>query len=143
MPSYTVKTFGCQMNVHDSERIDETLRDAGYSLADEPELLAGLDVDIFEARSGTQGIQLAAERRPDLIVLDLVMPEMSGFDVLERLRSTPETREIPVIVHTSRAIGISERDKLTVRASAVVGKSQAGAGDLRRSVAELMHLTSH
>ena len=76
-------------------------------------------------------------------VFDLVMPEMSGFDVLERLRSTPETREIPVIVHTSRAIGISERDKLTVRASAVVGKSQAGAGDLRRSVAELMHLTSH
>ena len=33
MPSYTVKTFGCQMNVHDSERIDETLRDAGYALA--------------------------------------------------------------------------------------------------------------
>jgi len=36
MPSYTVKTFGCQMNVHDSERIDETLRDAGYTLAAEP-----------------------------------------------------------------------------------------------------------
>jgi CheY-like chemotaxis protein len=102
--------------------------------------LAGLRLAIREARSGPEGIQLAAETRPDLVILDLAMPDMSGFEVLDRLRSRSETRGIPVIVHTSRTIGGPERERLVSQASAVVGKGPAGTGELRRSVEELMKI---
>lgn len=55
---------------------------------------------VFSAESGAEGISLVARRRPDLIILDLRMPEMDGFAVLEELRSNPETAEIPVMVVT-------------------------------------------
>jgi CheY-like chemotaxis protein len=53
------------------------------------------------ARSGEEGLQLAGSQRPDLIYLDLRLPGMDGFEVLQRLRGTPETEEIPVIILTN------------------------------------------
>lgn len=55
---------------------------------------------VFSAGTGVEGISMVARRRPDLIILDLRMPEMDGFDVLEQLRSNPETANIPVLVVT-------------------------------------------
>lgn len=55
---------------------------------------------IFSADNGTEGIALVARRQPDLIILDLRMPEMDGFDVLNELRSNPETAVIPVMIVT-------------------------------------------
>jgi CheY-like chemotaxis protein len=60
---------------------------------------------------------------PTAIVLDLVMPEMSGFDFLGRLRRQPHGRKIPVIVWTQRDITAEERERLTTMAEAVVLKS--------------------
>lgn len=55
---------------------------------------------VFAANSGQEGISLVARRRPDLVILDLRMPEMDGFAVLHELRSNPETSNIPVMVVT-------------------------------------------
>jgi GAF domain-containing protein/DNA-binding response OmpR family regulator len=55
---------------------------------------------IFYANNGNEGISLVARRRPDLVILDLRMPEMDGFAVLNELRSNPETSAIPVLVVT-------------------------------------------
>ena len=55
---------------------------------------------VFAADSGQEGISMVARRQPDLIILDLMMPEMDGFAVLEELRANPETQNIPVIVVT-------------------------------------------
>lgn len=55
---------------------------------------------IFSADNGTEGISLVARRQPNLIILDLRMPEMDGFAVLHELRSNPETVEIPVMIIT-------------------------------------------
>jgi len=52
------------------------------------------------ARDGREGIQLARETLPNLIVLDIQMPEMNGFEVCQQLKSTPETARIPVIMFT-------------------------------------------
>jgi len=51
----------------------------------------------------TIGLELACQHRPDLIVLDLHLPDMPGSDVLKRLKAEPATREIPVIVLTADA----------------------------------------
>ena len=55
---------------------------------------------VFSAHNGSEGVALVARRRPDLVILDLRMPEMDGFAVLDELRSNPETAAIPVLVVT-------------------------------------------
>ncbi|MBC7871093.1 MAG: response regulator, partial [Chitinophagaceae bacterium] len=68
---------------------------------------------VFSAHSGLEGIGLVARRRPDLIILDLRMPEMDGFAVLQELRSNPETANIPVMVVTGEIdLNASEQERL-------------------------------
>jgi len=56
----------------------------------------------IEARSGPQCLKLVAECHVDVILLDLMMPEMDGFEVVRALKGNPETAEIPVIMITAR-----------------------------------------
>jgi CheY-like chemotaxis protein len=68
---------------------------------------------VFAAHTGLEGIALVARRRPDLIILDLRMPEMDGFAVLEELQNHPETSNIPIVVVTSETtLNTDEREKL-------------------------------
>jgi CheY-like chemotaxis protein len=53
--------------------------------------------DVVTASDGVEGLKKAQETRPDIIVLDIVMPEMNGYEVCRRLQSRPETCNIPVI----------------------------------------------
>ena len=59
------------------------------------------DYEILFARSGEQAIEIAQNASPDLILLDVVMPDMDGFEVLRWLKSEPRTRHVPVIFVTS------------------------------------------
>jgi DNA-binding response OmpR family regulator len=65
-------------------------------------VLAREPYELLTAKDGREGLEMALEQRPDLILLDVVMPEMSGFDVLERLREEEATRSTPVIMVTTR-----------------------------------------
>ena len=53
---------------------------------------------IIEARDGEEAFRLAAEQVPDLAVLDVMMPRLNGFDLTERLRNTPATRRLPILL---------------------------------------------
>lgn len=64
------------------------------------EILSEEQNEIVVAKSGELGLELAIKQDIDLILLDLMMPGMSGFDVLVKLKAAPETREIPVIIIT-------------------------------------------
>ncbi|HZQ11166.1 MAG TPA: response regulator [Anaerolineae bacterium] len=57
--------------------------------------------DLLEAESGPAGIQCAIEQRPDLVLLDVMMPEMDGFEVIRRLRTHPITQGIPIVLLTA------------------------------------------
>ena len=59
------------------------------------QLFAGMPHEFIEAVDGVEGLEAARHRHPELIFLDLVMPHMSGFEMLEQVRSDPETRESP------------------------------------------------
>ncbi|MBZ0285688.1 MAG: GAF domain-containing protein [Anaerolineae bacterium] len=68
---------------------------------------------IFQAHSGYEGVSLVARVRPNLVILDLRMPEMDGFAVLDELRANPETASIPVMVVTAdTTLNSQERDHL-------------------------------
>ena len=57
---------------------------------------------VLQARDGQEALALAAEHRPDLAVLDVMMPKMDGFEVTRRLRSDPATSRMPIIMLTAR-----------------------------------------
>ena len=65
------------------------------------DVLSGEGYEMLPALDGEAGVRLAKERVPDLVLLDLVLPKLTGFEVLEQLKSAKETKEIPVIVLTN------------------------------------------
>jgi threonine synthase len=70
------------------------------------------DFKIFEASNGKEGLELISREHPDLVILDLMMPEMDGFAVLDALKSNPDTAQIPVIVSTAKELTPEEKTRL-------------------------------
>lgn len=84
------------------------------------ELLDRPWLDLREAKNGTEALALIQEVTPDAVILDLLMPDMSGLEVLRRLRSRPETEDIPVLIYTSKVLSEEERFHIeTLRAKIV------------------------
>ncbi|HKX40435.1 MAG TPA: response regulator [Burkholderiaceae bacterium] len=83
---------------------------------------------VLRAPGGREGIDLARRYRPDLITLDLEMPEVSGFDVVEALKSSPATAQIPIIVITARELTRRDRELLNGRVHDIVGKADFSNG---------------
>jgi PAS domain S-box-containing protein len=101
--------------------------------------IRGMASEVLRAYGGKDGIDMARKELPDLIVLDLLMPEVNGFDVVAALNTDPATAEIPVVVVTSAAITREERDRLNGFVSSVVGKS---GFDGERFIAEVRRAIS-
>ncbi|NDJ60671.1 MAG: pyridoxal-phosphate dependent enzyme, partial [Chloroflexi bacterium] len=59
--------------------------------------------NVFEALTGRDGMRAIYEHRPDLIILDLTLPDMDGFSLLETIENDPELRELPIIIYSARA----------------------------------------
>ena len=80
---------------------------------------AGIRADI--AANGFEALALLT-MKPDLVLLDLAMPKMSGFEVLERLRANPETHNIPVVAFTASPLRFTEESLLQLGFNAVLFK---------------------
>jgi threonine synthase len=80
------------------------------------------DFQIFEAADGKAGLELIQKELPDLIILDLMMPEMDGFSVLDVLKAKPETAEIPVIVASAKELTPEEKSRLAGQFQALLQK---------------------
>ena len=81
---------------------------------------------VLRAYGGSEAIGMAQRLHPDLILLDLMMPEVSGFQVVEALRRTPSTAKIPILIVTAKQVTAQDRDALTNNAGGVlriVGKA--------------------
>jgi signal transduction histidine kinase/CheY-like chemotaxis protein len=97
--------------------------------------------EVIEAGNGLEGLRFAREEQPGLIVLDLLMPDLSGFQVLEQLHADARTSHIPVIISTSRSLDEGDRARLDRNAPKMLPKSTfsngTAAGELRRICAEM------
>ena len=87
-----------------------------------------------EAENGRIGLERVAVRVPDVILLDLMMPEMDGFSFLEALRRRPEGRNIPVIVVTAKDLTPEDRTRLHGQAIEVLQKGGYSTNELAEEI---------
>jgi len=81
---------------------------------------------VIKAYGGREAIELAKKELPDVIVLDLMMPDVNGFDVVAALNTHPDTARIPVLVVTAKEITAEDRAKLSGYVTAIMEKAEVG-----------------
>jgi two-component system, cell cycle response regulator DivK len=86
------------------------------------DLLARTSYRLIEAVDGELGVTLAGRERPDLIIMDIQLPKLSGLDATRRIRGNPQTAHIPIIVITSFALSGDAQRAREAGASAYVAK---------------------
>jgi signal transduction histidine kinase/CheY-like chemotaxis protein len=87
------------------------------------ELLDRPWLNLVEAHNGQEALDVIDREQPDAVILDLVMPGMGGFEVLQKLRDQEQTRRLPVIVYTSKVLTGEEKKRLTDLAAGLIAKS--------------------
>jgi two-component system, OmpR family, alkaline phosphatase synthesis response regulator PhoP len=97
--------------------------------------------EVITAENGAEGLELAIQERPDLIVSDFQMPVMSGLEIIENLRAKPETRDIPVVMLTARGFAIEDEKKQQLRVAACLGKPFSPR-ELLQSIESVLHQNS-
>lgn len=94
--------------------------------------------DIVSAGDGEEALAMAIKDRPDLILSDVMMPKISGFDMLDILRSTTETKDIKVIMMTALSSEEQRQRGVALGADRYLVKSQVGIEDVVRTVHEVL-----
>src|SRR5262245_5554112 len=79
---------------------------------------------VLGAASGQEGLALIRERQPSAVLLDLLMPGMDGFEVVEALRAEPDTKSIPVVILTSKSMTPQDKERLQGRITYVARKTE-------------------
>ena len=78
--------------------------------------------EVLKASSGEEGLAMAEQHRPDLIILDLLMPGMNGFEVIEKLEGAHLAQQMPIILFTVKHLSAEERQQLKGRIAGVAEK---------------------
>ena len=98
--------------VEDTEDNRQILRD----------LLGMAGYDMVEAHDGAQGVAMAAEHRPDLILMDIQMPVMDGYEATRRIKANPDLKAIPIVAVTSYALSGDEQKTRDAGCDAYIAK---------------------
>lgn len=101
------------------------------------ETLAPEGYHILLASNGAEGIRLAIEREPDLIILDLMMPEVTGFEVMNELRQHPTACDIPVVIFTAKELTREEALQLGQDVERILIKGMSNSADVLSQVHKL------
>jgi CheY-like chemotaxis protein len=100
--------------------------------------IQGLASTVLRAHGGREAIEIARRELPDVIVLDLMMPDMDGFGVAEALNEHPETARIPILVVTAKDITSADRAKLSRYVTTIVDKIEFDPDRFRTEVRRAM-----
>ena len=92
------------------------------AMYDEALSLMGFSVGI--AKSGQEGLRLIEENEPDMVILDIVMPDGDGFFVLKKIRENQKTKDVPVIMHTNLYNEADKAEAMRLGAKEYVIKAQ-------------------
>jgi DNA-binding response OmpR family regulator len=112
-----------------SKVIHEELKEAGF--------------EVSEANDGEKGLELAQSKKPDLILSDVLMPKKGGFEVLEGLKKSPVTKDIPVIMLTMLGSDEDIKKGLKLGANDYIVKSQHAVSEIIDKVKVFFEKESH
>ena len=101
------------------------------------QLLSRTSYQLLEAADGEEGVAMAQRELPDLILMDVQLPKLSGLDATRRLRADPRTAHIPLVVVTSFALSGDDRRAMDAGASAYLAKPY-GPRDLLALIRKLL-----
>ncbi len=71
------------------------------------------EFEVLLARDGLEGLRLIREKRPDVMITDLMMPTMDGFQLIEQIKADADLAKIPIIVLTAKELTVQERERLS------------------------------
>jgi len=118
-------------------------------IEDEPSLQKALSLslkaqgfDVLSAFDGESGLSMVKESKPDLVLLDLILPKMDGFTVLEELKKMPETKDMPVIVLTNLDDTEDVQRVLDLGATNYLIKASYNTEDIAGKVKEILEKTN-
>jgi CheY-like chemotaxis protein len=89
-------------------------------------MLKPFNIEVMVADGGKAGVEMALKKKPDLIILDLMMPEVDGFDVVSRLKEDPAASQIPILIYTAKNITSEDRDRLQGNIQSIIQKGDFG-----------------
>lgn len=90
--------------------------------------------EVVKSYGGREGIDLIIKEKPDLVILDLIMPEVSGFNIAYHMRQNPETKNIPIIILTSMEIDPETREKMESFVTTIISKQKFTKKDLLKEI---------
>ena len=102
--------------------------------------LIGGNFHVRAAENGADALRLIVENPPDVVFLDLVMPELSGFEVLNSAKSDPRTASVPIVIHTSMVLDGAQREQLLQQAVAIVPKHSVSREESISHIREALRL---
>jgi PAS domain S-box-containing protein len=108
---------------HDGKQLALVVDDDTEAVDLATDILRQRGFEVIQAFGGNEGLSLALERLPSLIILDLSMPGVSGFTVAQQLRANPRTRHTPILVSTALDLSATEREELLRHVQTIVPKS--------------------
>lgn len=115
--------------IEDERSLQRTFRD----------LLEDEGYEIISAMDGEEGLKDAKKEQPDLILLDLILPKLHGFKVLEKLKSNEETEDIPVIILTNLEAADDVQKALEMGVTTYLVKSDYELGEVLNKVEEALN----
>jgi DNA-binding response OmpR family regulator len=132
---YLVKPIEREQLIKELRRLERRARVRDILIVDDDPRAVELVAQYFgeadgyvvrKAYGGLEGLSKAQESRPDLIVLDLMMPEVDGFEVIRRLKESPQNRSVPIIIVSAKTLTQAEAEYLNGNIERIISK-----GDLR------------
>ena len=94
---------------------------------------------LLEAEDGKAAVEITQKEKPDLVILDLMMPELDGFSVLDALKNDPDTTNIPIIVVTAKELTKQEKERLNGQIESLMQKGDFISEDLLEEVRSLVN----
>src|SRR5438445_373129 len=89
-------------------------------------MLKPFNMEIMVADGGKAGLELALKKKPDMIILDLMMPDVDGFEVVSKLREDPAASQIPILIYTAKNITSEDRERLQGDIQSIIQKGDFG-----------------